>query len=57
MGETKTIKEILVWPLEDPAYMEDFINLKNRVPTWQSRPCVGAEYDIIHSFLLTERRC
>jgi len=55
MGETKTVKEILVWPLDNPTQVEDFINPGNKVPSWQSRAvCNHIEAAALDVFLRTE---
>ena len=41
----KAVKEVLVYPIDAPANIDNFVNPGNRVPSWQSRPvCPQVEY-------------
>ena len=55
MGATdpKSVKEVLVYPLDAPTTMEDFVNPNGVVPSWQSRPTdYNLEEDLLHDVLV-----
>ena len=37
-SDPKIVKEMLVYPVDAPTKMDNFVNPGGRVPSWQSRP-------------------
>ena len=52
-ADPKSVKEMLVYPLDAPTTMEDFVNPNGVVPSWQSRPTdYNLEEDLLHDVLV-----
>ncbi|XP_067929902.1 putative amine oxidase [copper-containing] [Watersipora subatra] len=46
--EPKSVKEVIVYPVDNPTMMENFVNPGNRVHTWQSRAlCPNVETTLL----------